>query len=171
MFLVVLGCASAPERQGSDYVECSGFWDSDTVVQTLNPIRRCYIQAYDPEVWGRMSASSWLLAQSFATTYPNTLAPLTIVNGFISSMSADEAAVLARIKGIAVYECGRSRGVSDLDAIVHIQIEAEKSERKVPQPEALRIPSRTDGAVTVAVCSALNKIQQANIVHGVEWRP
>jgi hypothetical protein len=111
------------------------------------------------------------LARSFTTTYPKTLAPLTIVNGFISSMSDDEATVLARIKGIAVYECGRSRGISDLDAIIHIQMEAEKSERKVPQPEILRIPSYTDGAVTVAVCSALAKIQQANIEHGVEWEP
>jgi hypothetical protein len=118
-----------------------------------------------------MSTSSWLLARSFTTTYPKTLAPLTIVNGFISSMSDDEATVLARIKGIAVYECGRSRGISDLDAIIHIQMEAEKSERKVPQPEILRIPSYTDGAVTVAVCSALAKIQQANIEHGVEWEP
>ncbi len=170
ILLVAVGCASTDYRR-QERVDCSGFHDSNKVVQARNPIRRCYIHVYDPQVWGRMSASAWLLSQSLTSTFPDTLAPLVIVNGFVSSLSDDEAVVLARVEGVSVYECGRTSGVSDIDVIAYVQSEAARSERKVPQPEALTIPSYTDGAVTVAVCAALSKIQQANIEHDVEWQP
>jgi hypothetical protein len=168
--LLVAGCATAdygpPER-----ADCSDFLDSDRVIETRNPIRRCYIHAYNPQVWGRMSSSSWLLSASLTSRYPDTLAPLSIVNGFVSSLSDEEAAVLAGVEGVSVYQCGRTRGVSDLDVIAYVETQARRSEHKVPRPEAIRIPTYTDGAVKVAVCSALGKIQQANIQHGVEWQP
>lgn len=168
ILLVVAGCASTDYKR-QERVDCSEFHDSNRVVGARNPIRRCYIHAYDPQVWGWMSPSSWLLSRSLTSTFIDTLAPLVIVNGFVSSLSDDEAAVLARVEGVSVYECGRTSGVSDLDVIAYVQSEAKRSERKVPQPEALTIPTYTYGAVTVAVCSALSKIQQANIEHGVEW--
>ncbi len=170
ILLMAVGCASADYRR-QERVNCSEFYDANHVVEARNPIRRCYIHVYDAEVWGWMSASSWLMSQSITSTFPDTLAPLVIVNGFVSSLSDDEAAVLARMSGVSVYECGRTSGVSDIDVIAYVESEAKRSERKVPQPEALKIPSYTDGAVTVAVCSALNKIQQANIEHDVEWQP
>ena len=170
ILLVVTGCASTDYRR-QERVDCSGFHDANRVVEARRPIRRCYIHAYDPRVWGQMSVSSWLLSRSLTSTFTDTLAPLTIVNGFVSSLSDEEAAVLARVDGVSVYECGRTGGVSDLDVIAYVQSEARRSENKVPRPEALMIPTYTDGAVTVAVCSALNKIQQANIEHGVEWQP
>jgi hypothetical protein len=86
-------------------------------------------------------------------------------------MTDEEAMVLAHIAGVTVYECGLSGGVSDLDVIAYVQREAARSERKVPQPEVLKIPTYADGAVTVAVCSALKKIKEANSEHGVEWKP
>ncbi|MHC4073415.1 MAG: hypothetical protein ACYTGS_15500 [Planctomycetota bacterium] len=167
ILLVVAGCASTDYGR-QKRVDCSGFRDSNHVVQARNPIRRCYIHVYDPEVWGRMSSSSWILSRR-TSTFPDTLAPLSIVNGFVSSLTDEEAAVLVRVQGVSVYECGRTSGVSDLDVIAYIQSEAKRSERKVPQPEALKIPSYADGAVTVAVCSALSKIKQANLEHGVEY--
>lgn len=170
ILLMVVGCASVGYRsQGR--IDCSEFRNANQIVKAKNPIRRCYVHAYDPQIWGQMSASSWLLSRSLTSTFPDTLAPVAIVNGFVSSLSDDEAAVLARVEGVTVYECGRTGGVSDLDVIAYVQSEAKRSERKVPRPEALTIPSYADGAVTVAVCSALTKIQQANVEHGVEYEP
>jgi hypothetical protein len=169
---LVAGCAStSSSTRPTGPVECGGFVESRWIIAAREPIKRCYIQTYNPDVWGRMSSSAWLLSRIFASTYPNTVAPLSIVNGFISSMTNEEASVLAKVEGITVYECGRSNGISDLDVIAYVQSEAQKSERKVPQPEAMRLPRYTEGPISVAVCSALSKIRLANIEHDVEWQP
>jgi hypothetical protein len=99
---------------------------------------------------------------TIASTWPETMGAVPMINGFVVALKSDEAAVLARSKGITVYQCDNSNGVSDIDAILYLEKQAQKADRKLPQPESIRDLPRVSGAVEIAICTAMEKIVTAN---------
>lgn len=159
--LALAGCASGGAPAPGP-LDCSTFREESVVVPASKPISLCYVVVYDPASWGHMSASMYAVTGAIASTWPETVGAMPMVNGFLVALRSDSAAVLARAEGVTVYECDNSNGVSDLDAIVYLERQAQKADRKLPQPAGIRDMPRISGAVGVATCTALEKIAIAN---------